>query len=182
MLNQLRPALVLVAFFTLLTGLVYPLVVTGMAQALFPVAANGSLLEEDGVVRGSSLIGQNFVREDYFHGRPSAVAYNASTSSGSNLAPSSAALLEQVRQRAGAYGGSNVPADLLTASGSGLDPDISPEAALVQVPRVAAARTMPEAKLRALIDAHTQERDLGILGARRVNVLALNRALDAGKP
>jgi K+-transporting ATPase ATPase C chain len=110
------------------------------------------------------------------------VAYNASTSSGSNLAPSSAALLEQVRQRAGAYGGSNVPADLLTASGSGLDPDISPEAALAQVPRVAAARTMPEAQLRALIDAHTQERDLGILGARRVNVLALNSALDAGKP
>src|SRR5690606_15022916 len=100
MLNHLRPALVLVAFFTLLTGLVYPLTMTGLAQALFPVAANGSLLEEDGVVRGSSLIGQNFAREDYFHGRSSAVAYDASTSSGSNLGPSSAALLEQVQQRA----------------------------------------------------------------------------------
>lgn len=182
MLNQLRPALVLVAFFTLLTGIAYPLAMTGMAQALLSVAANGSLVEQDGVVRGSSLIGQNFTRDGYFHARPSAVDYDASTSSGSNYGPSSAALLEQVQQRAAAYGGSNVPADLLTASGSGLDPDISPAAALAQMPRVSAARGMPEAQLRALITAHTHGPDLGILGARRVNVFALNRALDAGNP
>src|SRR5690606_9685930 len=111
------------------------------------------LVVQDGVVRGSSLIGQNFTRDEYFHDRPSAVDYDASTSSGSNYGPSSAALLEQVQQRATAYGGSNVPADLLTASGSGLDPDISPAAALAQMPRVSAARGMPQAQLRALITA-----------------------------
>lgn len=182
MLNQLRPAVVFITFFTLLTGIAYPLAMTGITQNLFPAAANGSLLEQDGVLRGSSLIGQNFTRDEYFHGRPSAVDYDASASSGSNYGPSSAALLEQVRQRAAAYGGSNVPADLLTASGSGLDPDISPEAALAQLRRVATARGLPQDQLRTLIAAHTQGPDLGILGAWRVNVLALNRALDAWKP
>lgn len=182
MLNQLRPALVLVACFTLLTGIAYPLAMTGIAQVLLPAAANGSLIKQDGVLLGSRLIGQNFTRADYFHGRPSAAGYDAAASSGSNLAPSSAVLLKQVQQRAAAYGGSNVPADLLTASGSGLDPDISPEAALAQMPRISAARGMPEAQLRTLITAHTQGPDLGILGTRRVNVLALNQALDTGNP
>ena len=179
MLANLRPALVFVAFFTLLTGIAYPLAMTAVAQAVFPVQAGGSLLERDGVTVGSSLIGQAFSRDSYFHGRPSAVGYDASTSSGSNYGPSSAALLDQVRERAAAYGGSGVPADLVTASGSGLDPDLSLPGALAQVPRVAAARVMPEAQVRDLVAAHARQRDLGILGEPRVNVLALNLALDA---
>lgn len=182
MLTHLRPAIVLVAFFTLLTGLAYPLTMTRIAQGMFPVQANGSLVDKDGAVIGSGLIGQRFEGGGYFHGRPSAVDYDASTSSGSNYGPSSTALLDQVKERAAAYGGSNVPADLLTASGSGLDPDLSPAGALAQAVRVAAARGLPEAQIRDLIAAHTLGRDLGVLGEPRVNVLALNLALDALKP
>lgn len=182
MLSQLRPAIVLIVFFTLLTGIAYPFAMTGIATGLFPAQAGGSLLQRDGVVTGSSLIGQNFEQPGYFHGRPSAVDYDAATSSGSNYGPSSVALLDQVKERAAPYGGSNVPADLVTASGSGLDPDISPEGALAQVARVAAARAMPEAEVRSLVTTHVRGPDLGILGAPRVNVLALNLALDALKP
>jgi K+-transporting ATPase ATPase C chain len=182
MLTHLRPALVLVAFFTLLTGLAYPLTMNGLAQAMLPAEASGSLLERDGTIIGSSLIGQAFTREGYFHGRPSAVNYDASTSSGSNYGPSAKALLDQVRERAAAYGGSNVPADLLTASGSGLDPDLTPAGALAQAARVATARGLNEAQVRELITANIRGRDLGVLGEPRVNVLALNLALDALKP
>ncbi|RYE84205.1 MAG: potassium-transporting ATPase subunit KdpC, partial [Hyphomicrobiales bacterium] len=164
MLIHLRPAIVLIAFFTLLTGLAYPLAMTGMAHAMFPAEANGSLLDKDGTIIGSSLIGQAFERDSYFHGRPSAVGYDATTSSGSNYGPSSTALLDQVRERAASYGGSNVPADLLTASGSGLDPHLSPAGTLAQASRVAAARGLPEAQVRELIAANTLGRDLGILG------------------
>lgn len=181
MLTHLRPAIVFIAFFTLLTGVAYPFAMTGIAQGVFPAAANGSLVEQDGAVIGSSLIGQAFARDSYFHGRPSAVDYDAATSSGSNHGPSSTALLDLVRERAAAYGGSNVPADLLTASGSGLDPDLSPAGANAQVARVAASRGLPEAQVRQLIAEHTRGRDLGVLGEYRVNVLALNMALDALK-
>lgn len=182
MLIYLRPAIVLVAFFTLVTGVAYPLAMTGIAQGVFPVQANGSLVERNGTVIGSALIGQAFQRDRYFHGRPSAVGYDASSSSGSNYGPGSTALLDQVRERAAAYGGSNVPADLLTASGSGLDPDLSPAGALAQAARVAAARGLPEAEVAELIATHTLGRDLGVLGEPRVNVLALNMALDALRP
>ena len=178
MLTHLRPALVLTLFFMLLTGLAYPLAMTGIAQVVFPAQANGSLIERDGAVIGSSLIGQSFTTERYFHGRPSAVNYDASTSSGSNLGPSSTALLDQVKERAAAYGGSNVPVDLITASGSGLDPDVSPAGALAQVARVATARGLTEDQVRSLVGQHTEGRELGILGEPRVNVLALNLALD----
>ncbi len=179
MLTHLRPAIVFIAFFTLLTGVAYPFAMTGIAQGVFPVAANGSLVENDGTVIGSSLIGQAFESDRYFHGRPSAVNYDASSSSGSNFGPSSTALLDQIKERAAAYGGSDVPADLLTASGSGLDPHLSPAAARAQSARVAAARGLPETQVRDLIAAHTLGRDLGVLGEPRVNVLALNKALDA---
>lgn len=182
MLTHLRPAIVLVAFFTLLTGLIYPFGLTGLAQVLFPASAGGSLIERNGTLVGSRLIGQEFTSDRYFHGRPSAVNYDASTSSGSNLAPSSRTLLEQVRTRAAAYGGSNVPADLVTASGSGLDPDLSPESAMIQVARIAATRGLPEPKVRMLVQQHVQGPDLGILGEPRVNVLALNMALDEMTP
>lgn len=182
MLSNLRPAVTLLLALTLLTGMAYPLAMTGAAQALFPAQANGSLIASGGKTIGSQLIGQKFETDRYFHGRPSAVDYDASTSSGSNYGPSSAPLLDAIKARAAAYGGSNVPADLVTASGSGLDPDISPAAALVQVARVAAARGVPEDQLRSLVTAHVQGPDLGILGAQRVNVLALNLALDTLKP
>lgn len=182
MLTHLRPAIVLLAFFTLLTGVAYPFGMTGLAQVLFPAPAGGSLIERNGALVGSRLIGQQFTSDRYFHGRPSAVNYDASTSSGSNLAPSSRALLDQVRTRAAAYGGSNVPADLVTASGSGLDPDLSPEGAMAQVARVAAARGLPEAKVGSLVQQLVQGPDLGILGEPRVNVLTLNMALDEMKP
>ena len=178
MLTHLRPALVLTLFFMLLTGLAYPLGLTGIAQVVFPAQANGSLIERDGAVIGSSLIGQSFTTERYFHGRPSAVNYDASTSSGSNLGPSSTALLDQVKERAAAYGGSNVPVDLITASGSGLDPDVSPAGALAQVARVATARGLTEDQVRSLVGQHTEGRELGMLGEPRVNILALNLALD----
>lgn len=182
MLNQLRPAIVLTLFFTLLTGVAYPLALTGAAQALLPAQANGSQIIRNGALVGSALIGQSWTADKYFHGRPSAVTYDASTSSGSNLGPSSKTLIGQLNDRVAALGGSNIPADLVTASGSGLDPDISPAGALFQVTRVAKARGLGEDQLRQLIAANTRGPDLGILGEPRVNVLALNLALDELKP
>ncbi|GJD80090.1 K(+)-transporting ATPase subunit C [Methylobacterium gregans] len=197
MLNQLRPALVLLVALTVLTGLAYPLAVTGIAGAVFPAKAAGSLVLRDGRVVGSSLIGQSFTGAGYFHGRPSATTapdpadpaktvpapYNAANSMGSNLGPTSAALAERVRGDRDALQAENpgrpVPIDLVTTSGSGLDPDISPEAALFQVPRVARARNLPEETLRGLVAGRVEGRSLGVLGEPRVNVLALNLALDA---
>lgn len=178
MLTHLRPAIALTLLFTGLTGIAYPLAMTGAAQAIFPHAANGSqLTRADGTLVGSALIGQLFERDSYFHGRPSAVNYDASTSSGTNLGPSSKALLDAIAERAATYPG-EIPADLVTSSGSGLDPDLSPSGALAQVPRVSASRGIDEATIRALVAANTRGPDLGILGEARVNVLALNLALD----
>jgi K+-transporting ATPase ATPase C chain len=182
MLNQLRPAIVLTLFFAVLTGIAYPLAITGAAQALLPAAANGSQVIRNGALVGSALIGQNWTADKYFHGRPSAANYDASTSSGSNLGPSSKTLMGQLADRAAALGGADIPADLVTASGSGLDPDISPAGALFQVARVAKARGLAEDQLRQLVAANTRGPDLGILGEPRVNVLALNLALDELKP
>ncbi|KAB2914770.1 MAG: K(+)-transporting ATPase subunit C [Hyphomicrobiaceae bacterium] len=201
MLRELRPALVLIGLLTLITGLIYPLAVTGVAQVLFPSQANGSLVVIDGRVVGSSLVGQPFNADRYFQGRPSATVaadpkdpsrtvdapYNAANSGGSNLGPTSKALIERVRNEAETRKAENpdarVPTDLVTASGSGLDPHISPEAAFFQVRRVAKSRNMPEDRLRQLVDRHIEGRVLGILGEPRVNVLALNMALDrAARP
>ncbi len=191
MLTQLRPALVLLAALHLLTGVVYPLVVTGVAQAVWPDKANGSLLLEGGRVRGSALVGQPFSSPRYFWGRPSATSpapYDASASAGSNLGPTNPALAAAVRDRVAALHAADpslagpVPVDLVTASASGLDPDISVAAALVQVPRVARARGLPEAAVRSLVQGRAQGRTLGFLGEPRVNVLALNLALDGQRP
>jgi K+-transporting ATPase ATPase C chain len=184
MLKELRLALFLVLSMTVLTGLVYPLTVTGIAQIFFPTAANGSMiLNAEGEPIGSELIAQNFTRPEYFHPRPSAVAYDASMSGASNAAPSSKRLIEKITERTEAaragLGERQIPIDLVTASGSGLDPHISPAAAYTQAPRIAGLRNMAEGDLWTLIAAHVEDRTFGIFGEPRINVLKLNLALDA---
>jgi potassium-transporting ATPase KdpC subunit len=196
MLREIRPAIVVLVALTLITGLVYPLAMTGIAGLIFPRQAQGSLIERDGKVVGSELIGQVFTSDKYFHGRPSATTapdpkdatktvpapYNAANSGGSNLGPSNKALVDRVQGDIDALKKENpstpIPADLVTTSASGLDPHISPEAALFQVPRIAKARNLPENRLRQLVDDSTEGRFLGFLGEPRVNVLLLNLALD----
>lgn len=188
MLKELKPALLMLAVFTVITGGIYPLVVTGIAQGGFPHQANGSLIEHDGKAAGSELIGQPFTDPKYFWGRPSAtgpVPYNASASSGSNLGPLNPALEEAVKARIDALKAADpgnaapIPVDLVTASGSGLDPHISPAAAEYQLGRVARARSLSPDAVRILVTQHSEDRQLGLLGEARVNVLALNLALDA---
>jgi K+-transporting ATPase ATPase C chain len=189
MLSQLRPALLILVVLTLVTGVAYPLLVTGIAQAIFPSQAQGSLIIKDGKVVGSALIGQPFDAPKYFWSRPSATspfADNAGSSSGSNLSPTNPDIVKTVQGRVDALRAADpgntapVPVDLVTASGSGLDPHISPAAALYQVPRVAKARKLTPEAVRAMVERHTEGRFLGFLGEPRVNVLALNLALDAG--
>ncbi len=199
MLREIRPAIVLVVILTLITGLVYPLVMTGIAEVIFPTQAQGSLVEVDGKVVGSALIGQEFTSDKYFHGRPSATTapdpndssktvpapYNAANSGGANLGPTNKALIERVKGDVDKLKAENpsapVPIDLVTTTGGGLDPHITPEAAMFQVPRVAKARNLPEDRVRELVNAHVEGRLLGLLGEPRVNVLALNMALDGAK-
>src|SRR5499426_1766862 len=200
MLREIRPAIVFLVALTLITGLVYPLAMTGIAGVIFPHRAQGSMIERDGKVVGSELIGQEFTSEKYFHGRPSATVapdpndptktlpapYNAANSGGSNLGPTNKALIERVQGDVDKLKQENasaaVPIDLVTTSGGGLDPHISPDAAYFQVPRVAKARNMPEDRVRQLVDEHVEGRTLGLLGEPRVNVLALNLALDRAAP
>jgi potassium-transporting ATPase KdpC subunit len=196
MLREIRPAIVVLVALTVITGLVYPLAMTGLAQVIFPYQANGSMIEVDHKVVGSELIGQDFTSDKYFHGRPSATTgtdpndstktiaapYNAANSGASNLGPSNKALIDRVKADIAKLQkenpGTPVPIDLVTTSASGLDPDISPEAALFQVPRIAKARNLPEDRVRQLVDDHTEGRLFGLLGEPRVNVLELNLALD----
>jgi K+-transporting ATPase ATPase C chain len=196
MLKEIRPAIVFVVALTVITGLLYPFAMTGIAGVVFPYQAQGSLIERDGKVVGSALIGQDFTSAGYFHGRPSATVapdpndstktvpapYNAANSGGSNLGPTNRALIDRVQGDVEKLQQENpsaqVPIDLVTTSGSGLDPDISPAAALFQVPRVAKARNMPEDRVRQLVDEHVEGGTLGFLGEPRINVLALNLALD----
>ncbi|MGA2491193.1 MAG: potassium-transporting ATPase subunit KdpC [Anaerolineales bacterium] len=191
MRSQIRPALILLLIFTVLTGLLYPLAVTGLAQLVFPHQANGSLIVRNGQTAGSTLIGQQFDDPKYFWGRLSATGpypYNAAASSGSNLGPTNPALLDEVKARIAALKAADpantqpIPVDLVTSSGSGLDPNISVAAALYQVPRVARLRGMSETAVRALVKQFTQGRQFGFLGEPRVNVLQLNLALDGIKP
>ena len=200
MLKEIRPAVVLIVLLTAITGVVYPLVMTGIAGVIFPGQAQGSLIEKDGKVVGSSLIGQAFADDKYFHGRPSATTtpdpkeptknidapYNAANSGGSNLGPTNKALVDRVKGDVDKLKEENpnaaVPIDLVTTTASGLDPHISPAAALFQVPRVAKARNMPEDRVRQLVNERVEGRLLGLLGEPRVNVLALNLALDGAAP
>lgn len=200
MLREIRPAIIVLILLTAITGLAYPLAMTAIAGALFPKQAQGSLIEKDGKVVGSALIGQEFKEDKYFHGRPSATSapdpanstktvsapYNAANSGGSNLGPTSKALNDRIKEDVDKLKAENpstsVPIDLVTTSGSGLDPDISPEGALFQVPRVAKARNLPEERVRQLVAEKTQGRLAGLFGEPRVNVLALNLALDAAAP
>jgi K+-transporting ATPase ATPase C chain len=200
MLTHLRPAITLLIAFTLITGVAYPLAITGLARTLFPVQAEGSLLTRNGQVIGSSVMGQSFTDERYFHGRPSATTgadpadpsktvdtpYNGGSTAGSNLGPTSKALIERVTASVAELKAENpntpVPTELVTTSGSGLDPHISPEAALFQAPRIARIRNLSEDRVRALVAQHTESRTFGLLGEPRVNVLAINLALDALKP
>ncbi len=196
MLKEIRPAILVLVSLTLITGVAYPLAMTAIAGVIFPKQAQGSLIERDGKVVGSALIGQEFKDDKYFHGRPSATTapdpadstktvpapYNAANSGGSNLGPTSKALADRVKEDVDRLKAENpnaaVPVDLVTTSASGLDPDISPEAALFQVPRVAKARNMPQERVRQLVTDSIQGRLAGLLGEPRVNVLALNLALD----
>ena len=187
MLSELKPAILITIVFTVLTGLMYPLAVTGVAQAIFPKQANGSLIEQNGHVIGSALIGQNFAKPEYFHGRPSAAGsngYDATSSGGSNLGPTNPALNDRLTKDAAQFRKDNpdftgaIPADAITTSGSGLDPEVTPANAMAQAARVAKARNLGRDKVEELVRAHTKTRDLGVLGEPRVNVLELNLALD----